>query len=83
MNLSHERLSTDGLFLLENGHDLFMWVGRSLSPSILNTLFGVTALEPGTELRLLDDSSDYCARVQAVIDALRADRYTSCTAPLL
>jgi protein transport protein SEC24 len=45
VNLSHERLSSEGLFLLENGYDMFMWIGRGVSPAVLNALFGIVALD--------------------------------------
>ncbi len=70
------RLSTNGLFLLENGHDLFMWIGRSVNPAIISTLFGVNSLE-GADMSLLKinpDNSDFSSRVDAVINALRQDR---------
>jgi protein transport protein SEC24 len=28
LNLSNERLGSDGIFLMENGYDLFLWLGR-------------------------------------------------------
>jgi len=34
-----------GIFLLENGHDLFMWIGRAVNPAILSTLFNEKSLE--------------------------------------
>ena len=40
LNLSHERLTTDGLFLMENGYDLFLWVGRGVNPGLLSALLG-------------------------------------------
>lgn len=45
VNLSHERLTSEGVFLLENAVDLFMWIGRAVSPAIINTLFGVSSIE--------------------------------------
>jgi protein transport protein SEC24 len=45
VNLSHERLSSDGLFLLENGCDLFLWIGRGVSTAILTTLFDTPSVE--------------------------------------
>lgn len=45
VNLSVERLSSEGIFLLDNGNDFFLWVGRASSPSINNSLFGVNSLE--------------------------------------
>jgi protein transport protein SEC24 len=76
LNLTHERLSTDGIYLLENGFDLFMWIGRQASAAILSTLFGYPSLDgvdPST-LQIQPDNSDYSSRVNAVIVALRADR---------
>lgn len=76
LNLSYERLSSSGIFLLENGHDLFMWIGRAVNPAIVSTLFGVQSLEgvdPST-LSILPDNSDFSSRVSAVIVALREER---------
>lgn len=76
VNLSHERLASDGIFLLETGYDLFMWIGRAVNPAILNTLFQVQSLESidMTQLKLHPDSSDFSARVSAVVEALRSAR---------
>jgi len=76
LNLSYERLSSEGIFLLENGHDLFMWIGRGVNPSIISTLFGVPTLEgvDPSSLAINAESSDFSSRVDAVIRALREDR---------
>ena len=76
LNLSHERLATDGIFLLETGHDLFLWIGRAVNPAILHTLFNVQSLE-GVDMSTLvlhADNSDFSARVSAIVDALRSAR---------
>ena len=76
LNLSHERLTSEGIFLLENGYDLFMWIGRNVSPAIVNTLFGLNTLE-GADLSALaiqSESSDYSSRLNAIIRALRNER---------
>lgn len=39
------RLSTGGVFLLENGVELFLWVGKSASPTVVSALLGVPSLE--------------------------------------
>lgn len=39
------RLSSDGVFLLENGVELLLWVGQAANPSILTALFGLSSLE--------------------------------------
>lgn len=46
------RLSTDGVFLLENGIDLYLWVGRGADPDLVSALFGVASLE-GQDLNLI------------------------------
>jgi hypothetical protein len=76
LNLSYERLSSNGIFLLENGHDLFMWVGRAVNPAIISTLFGVNSLEGAdmSQVKILAENSDFSTRVDAVITALRQDR---------
>ena len=45
LNLTVDRLSSNGIFLLDNGVDMFLWVGRSSDPAILNSLFGTNSLE--------------------------------------
>jgi protein transport protein SEC24 len=45
LNLTVDRLASNGIFLLDNGLDMFLWVGRSSDPGILNSLFGTNSLE--------------------------------------
>jgi protein transport protein SEC24 len=45
VNLSVERLTSDGIFLLDNGVDMLIWVGRSSDPAVTSALFGVDSLE--------------------------------------
>jgi len=45
MNLTVERLSSEGIYCLENGADAFLWVGRQADPSVVQELFGVDSLE--------------------------------------
>jgi len=76
LNLSYEKLSSDGVFLLENGHDMFMWIGRNVNPAIINTLFGHASLD-GVDLMTLSivpENSDFSSRVYDVVEALREDR---------
>ncbi|CAM9231187.1 unnamed protein product, partial [Laminaria digitata] len=39
------RLTTDGVFLLENGMEVFVWVGREANPSVVSALFGVPSFQ--------------------------------------
>ncbi len=76
LNLSHERLNTDGVYLLENGFDMFMWIGRGVNPAILSTLFGHSSLEgiDAQSLSIQPTNSDFSSRVHAVVVALRQQR---------
>ena len=40
---SEERLSKGGLYLLETGLNLFLWVGASAQQELLQNVFGTTA----------------------------------------
>jgi protein transport protein SEC24 len=76
LNLSYERLVSEGIFLLENGCDMFLWIGRSVNPAILETLFNNQSLEgvDTSSLSIDPDNSDFSSRVTAVIEALRSER---------
>ncbi|XP_054907152.1 protein transport protein Sec24D [Poeciliopsis prolifica] len=41
---SEERLSDSGLFLLENGHSIFLWLGQASPPDLIQSLFNVPSL---------------------------------------
>ena len=42
LNLSSEKMSRSGLFLMDNGQDLYVWMGKELPQDLFATLFGVT-----------------------------------------
>ncbi|XP_061524944.1 protein transport protein Sec24D [Phycodurus eques] len=41
---SEERLADGGVFLLENGHALFLWLGQASPPDVIQSLFNVPSL---------------------------------------
>ncbi|KAJ3240025.1 COPII coat Sec23p-Sfb3p heterodimer component [Chytriomyces hyalinus] len=45
MRVSYERLDPEGIFLLENGTQMFCWVGRQTSPELIQNIFGVPRVE--------------------------------------
>lgn len=45
LSLSVNSLSSDGVFLLDNGMDMFLWVGRTADMNIVGSLFGVHTLD--------------------------------------
>jgi protein transport protein SEC24 len=77
LNLSYERLTSMGIVLLENGYDMFMWIGRQVNPAIISTLFGVNSLDQipdVTKLAIQAENSDFSSRVNAILIALRQER---------
>ncbi|CAN0204987.1 unnamed protein product [Discosporangium mesarthrocarpum] len=78
VNLSAERMTSEGVFLLENGISLFVWVGRVANPAVVSALFGVPSLEgldPST-LTVQTEGNELCGRVNNIIGALREERMT-------
>ena len=43
--LSVENLSSDGIYLLDNGVEMYIWVGRSADQNLVNSLFGSPTLD--------------------------------------
>jgi len=42
---SYERLKDDGIYLLENGLVMYLWLGQNVSPVTLQNLFGTSSLQ--------------------------------------
>eukprot|EP00573_Skeletonema_grethae_P010464 CAMPEP_0201698312 /NCGR_PEP_ID=MMETSP0578-20130828/18349_1 /ASSEMBLY_ACC=CAM_ASM_000663 /TAXON_ID=267565 /ORGANISM="Skeletonema grethea, Strain CCMP 1804" /LENGTH=1230 /DNA_ID=CAMNT_0048184805 /DNA_START=24 /DNA_END=3716 /DNA_ORIENTATION=- len=75
LDLTIDRLASNGIFLLDNGLDMFLWVGRSSDPAILNSLFGTNSLEgvDMSRVTLQTSGNDLASRVNAIVCALRED----------
>lgn len=79
LNPSKENMEAFGLYIIENGQTIYLWLGRSAVPQLIVDVWGVPTMEevhsgPG-ELPDLPDSP-MNQRVRAVITHLRA-RYRS------
>ncbi|CAM9672781.1 unnamed protein product [Phaeothamnion confervicola] len=89
VNLTAERLSSDGVFLLEDAASLYVWVGRSADQALLASLFHVKSLE-GLDTSTValqrtggggtqengGGADPTCRRVNAIVAALREERNT-------
>ena len=75
LNLTVDRLASNGIFLLDNGVDMFLWVGRSSDPAILNSLFGTNSLEgvDMSRVKLQTRGNDFASRLNTIVSALRDD----------
>uniref|UniRef100_A0A673UFB8 SEC24 homolog C, COPII coat complex component n=1 Tax=Suricata suricatta TaxID=37032 RepID=A0A673UFB8_SURSU len=73
---SEERLSNGDIYLLENGLNLFLWVGASVQQGVVQSLFSVSSFSQITSglsvLPILDNPLS--KKVRALIDSLRAQR---------
>ena len=57
--LSSERLERHGLFLIEDGQIIFLWVGRDAVPQLIQDVFNLPSYEVlrGGKVHPLPDSS--------------------------
>uniref|UniRef100_A0A8C4MJQ7 SEC24 homolog C, COPII coat complex component n=1 Tax=Equus asinus asinus TaxID=83772 RepID=A0A8C4MJQ7_EQUAS len=83
---SEERLSDGDIYLLENGLNLFLWVGASVQQGVVQSLFSVSSFsqitsglvragsqgEMGSILPVLDNPLS--KKVRGLVDSLRAQR---------
>ncbi|XP_039991896.1 protein transport protein Sec24C isoform X1 [Xiphias gladius] len=73
---SEERLSKGGVYLLETGLHLFLWVGASAQQELLLNIFGTPSfsqIDPGmTSVPVLDNP--FSQRLREIIDSFRAQR---------
>uniref|UniRef100_A0A672IZ82 SEC24 homolog C, COPII coat complex component n=1 Tax=Salarias fasciatus TaxID=181472 RepID=A0A672IZ82_SALFA len=73
---SEERLSKGGVYLLETGLHLFLWVGASVQQELLQNIFGTPSFSQIdsslTSLPVLDNP--FSQRLREIIDSFRAQR---------
>ncbi|XP_056324942.1 protein transport protein Sec24C isoform X3 [Danio aesculapii] len=73
---SEERLSRGGVYLLENGLNIFVWVGVNAQQELLQNIFGTPAfsqIDPSmTSLPALDNP--FSKRLKEIIESIRAQR---------
>lgn len=41
----YERLKDDGIYLLENGLCMYLWIGANVQSNLIQNLFGVSAIQ--------------------------------------
>lgn len=75
--LSAEKLETSGMFLLENGFDLFVFLGRDVSPSIVEQLLGtgsIESIDPSTVGDLPNLNNKLSNHLRRIVAELRRQR---------
>ncbi|XP_021741740.1 protein transport protein Sec24-like At4g32640 [Chenopodium quinoa] len=73
--LSSEHVSDEGIYLLENGEDALVYVGTSVDPSIIQSLFGTTSVdEVPTQFVLQQYDNLLSKKFNEVINEIRRQR---------
>ena len=74
--LSSERLERHGLFLIENGQEIFLWIGRDAVPQLIKDVFDLPSYQDlrggKTTLPILEN--DFSQRVNRIIGKVREAR---------
>ncbi|XP_054838382.1 protein transport protein Sec24C isoform X2 [Eublepharis macularius] len=73
---SEERLSKGDIYLLENGLNIFLWIGANVQQGLIQNLFGVSSFSQISNsmctLPILDNP--FSKRVRSIIDMFQAQR---------
>ncbi|KAG0029940.1 COPII coat Sec23p-Sfb3p heterodimer component [Podila clonocystis] len=74
---SYSRLDPAGVYILENGQRIFLWVGREVAQKTLQDLFGASTLEEvdtATMHHLPKLTNDYSSRFRTVLQTIQQQR---------
>lgn len=85
LNLSGESFQSHGLYLIDDGQNMFLWVGNNVVNELLIDAFGVSSIDQvpsGKASMPVVDTSDLNVRIRNIINASR-DRVDSVYYPVL
>ncbi|KAL6854252.1 hypothetical protein ACP4OV_019155 [Aristida adscensionis] len=75
LTLNSENIHDDGVYLLENGEDAFVYVGNSVNPVTLEQIFGVSSLAGMSNQLVLEQFDNELSRkVNEVVNEIRRQR---------
>uniref|UniRef100_A0AAQ5Z5F4 SEC24 homolog D, COPII coat complex component n=1 Tax=Amphiprion ocellaris TaxID=80972 RepID=A0AAQ5Z5F4_AMPOC len=76
---SEERLSESGVFLLENGHSMFLWLGQATSPDLIQGIFNLPSLAhlQANMCALPELDNPLSSKVRAIISGVLEKRPSS------
>jgi len=75
LTLNSENIHDDGVYLLENGEDGFIYVGNSVNPVTLEQIFGVSSLAGVPNQLVLEPFDNELSRkVNEVVNEIRRQR---------
>ncbi|KAF7048208.1 hypothetical protein CFC21_057009 [Triticum aestivum] len=75
LTLNSENIQDDGIYLLENGEDGFIYVGNAVNPATLEQIFGFSSLAGAPNLLALEQFDHALSRkVNEVVNEIRRQR---------
>uniref|UniRef100_A0A8C5NHM0 SEC24 homolog D, COPII coat complex component n=1 Tax=Gouania willdenowi TaxID=441366 RepID=A0A8C5NHM0_GOUWI len=76
---SEERLCESGIFLLENGHVMFLWLGQAISPDHAQKIFNVPSIShlQGHMSTLPEVDNPLSRKIRSIISSLQEKRSNS------
>lgn len=75
MRCTIEKITDDGVYLLENGLYLFMYIGLAANPEWIQEVFGSRWIDIDTDkTRLVERDTPASRRVRNVIEKIRKER---------
>ncbi|XP_070849199.1 protein transport protein Sec24D [Chaetodon trifascialis] len=79
LRCSEERLTDSGVFLLENGHSMFLWLGQASPPDLIQSLFNLPSLAhlQGHMCALPELDNPLSKKVRSIISSLLEKRPNS------
>ncbi|KAK9524686.1 hypothetical protein VZT92_017057 [Zoarces viviparus] len=76
LRCSEERLTDAGMFLLENGHSMFLWLGQAIPPDLIQSIFNLPSLAHlhGHVCALPELDNPLSNKVRSIINGLIEER---------
>ncbi|KAL6545603.1 Protein transport protein Sec24B [Orobanche gracilis] len=73
--LNSEHITDEGIYLLENGEDCFIYAGNSVEPNVLLQLFGVSSVEEISNQYILQEyDNPLSKKLNAIVNEIRRQR---------
>lgn len=80
LSLNYDSLDHIGVYLMNDGFDIYMWVGAEVDPAVLQSLFGVTNIddlfEKWPEEKMFGGEDDLCNKLQNMLAEMRSKKTT-------
>jgi len=78
INLSMQRMTQDGIYLLDNSQHIIIWLSRNSNPELVNALFQKPyEAIPSGKTTLPTPNNDYATRINNIIEFIRKSRLIS------